>query len=141
MRRAEARVWGGPPSYVKMTEPTTRAALDTAFAPRKDVQLTSFVRGRIGELDVTGTALAPSPVPLWTEARIVPAPSASASAGTSTAPITSASPATPAKPTGCGACSTGGPAGNSAAFLSSGFLALGLVSRRRAGRRSRGGPP
>jgi hypothetical protein len=120
-------VWGGPPYYVTQTETGPRAATDTAFAPRKDVQLASYVRGEISELGVTGSAAAPSPVPLAPDAGVAAAASASASA----APSASATPAKPAKGTGCGACALGGSGGAAQAGLGALLFAAAALLRRR----------
>jgi hypothetical protein len=122
-------IWGGPPAYATTTEPTTRAALDTAFAPRKNVELASYVRGEISELQVLGKAPPPSAVPLGPDAG---APAASSSA-TPLAPIASASPGPPARPTGCGACALGRPTPDTsaAAAASLALLFLAPLGRRR----------
>jgi hypothetical protein len=49
-------VWGGPPGG---GQPPTRAAQDTAFAPRGKVELASFVTTPVAELDLKAAALSP----------------------------------------------------------------------------------
>jgi MYXO-CTERM domain-containing protein len=113
-------LWGGPPYGTPMAGGGggVKAAKDTAFAPRGKVQLASFVRGGVPELQVTGTAPAPP--------------------GVSASPQGPSTPGTPSRPPvdvgpnpGCKACTIGGPAESAAGLFGLGLVALALVRRRR----------
>jgi MYXO-CTERM domain-containing protein len=98
--------WGGPPGG---GEPKAKPARDLAFAPRGKIQLASFVREDVPEINLLGHPSSPI--------------SRSPSAG-SGAPATSTGGAK-----GCGGCATGGEGKASSVLL----FALGalLIGRRR----------
>jgi hypothetical protein len=121
-------IWGGPPG-VSMWGPgvggagpgQTKVARDTAFAPRGKVQLASFVRGEVSELQVAGTAPSPSPV----------TPRAADGGPTQAVPEVGPNP-------GCKACTIGRTERRGAALAGFGLLGVAFA-RRRARRRSSAG--
>ena len=116
-------VWGGPwydphNPYGAYQPNLPTAAEKTAFAPRGNVQLTSFVRSDVPELDLKAGK---GPLP-------------ELASPTSTPPVPGETPAgqtTPA-PRGCGSCSTTN-RGIPVAELGLAFAALAFVRRRRRG--------
>ena len=108
-------LWGGPPAG---TEGSTKpmAAQNTAFAPRGNVQLASFVKSDVPELSLTpGAAQAPAPAP-------APMPGTAASGPTPT-------PAPPSK--GCAGCTVSAAQNGVAAGSFAGLLGLVFFVRRR----------
>ena len=92
--------WGGPPQGAR---PKAKPARDLAFAPRGKIQLASFVREDVPEINL----LAGKPTPVRGPGATTPAPSAK----------------------GCGGCATGGEARASSVVLFA--LGLLLLGRRR----------
>jgi MYXO-CTERM domain-containing protein len=113
-------IWGGPPGGVA---PKPSPAVDTAFAPRGQLQLATIVKGALPD----ATQLPGTVTPLGTPVvQIAPQPDTPPTP--STDPITP--PSTPPPPSrGCGCEITGGP-GPTVAAIAVGSLAL-LVSRLR----------
>jgi hypothetical protein len=113
-------IWGGPPGMspwgtgAPPGPSQTKAARDTAFAPRGKLQLASFVRGDLSDLDVKGAAPAPSPV--------LP-PTAD---GGIAQPVPEVGP----NP-GCKACTIGRADRGTSSLVASGLVLLALARRRR----------
>ncbi len=120
-------VWGGPPSGID--NGGVKPGLGLAYAPRKNVQLASFLRTDVGALDIQATGVQPSGVGTYTPATPPPpGPAPSADAGAS--PV-SASPVSASK-SGCLGCAvrSEGSSGGVATFLAS-LAALAAFTRRR----------
>jgi len=116
-------VWGGPPGG--LDNGGARSALGLAYAPRKDMQLASFLRTDIGALDVQATGAPPTGVGTFSLPPAEPPAIASASADGGPA-------GTDRKRSGCLGCALASADGGSAAALAlSGLGGLVVFTRRR----------
>jgi hypothetical protein len=117
-------VWGGPPNG--LDNGGAKPALGLAYAPRQNVQLTSFLRSDVGALDLQATGAPPTGVGTFAPPSPEP-PSASAA-------VEDAGAAAPeAKRSGCLGCAiTPAKGGAGAAALAlAGLAGLVVFTRRR----------
>jgi hypothetical protein len=123
--------WGGPP---RGGMPSTKPALDLAFAPRGGVQLAALlVASEIPELGLRGTGSAtPAEAPSAGSASVASADgSASVAPPPATPPVTHPNP--PATSRGCGCGTNGGTSGAGGSLFAFALAALLSRKRRRAG--------
>jgi hypothetical protein len=102
--------WGGPPGEYRQNQAIP--AKDTAFAPRGNAQLASFLTTEVSELDIKPMQSAVDPAP-------APTPKSEATSTSTGTPPNATPQGTPPGSNGCGSCSattTGSRAGGFAAL-------------------------